>query len=481
MLRSLFIIAMLTALLSSRGQAQSEPLLTGISGVTRGKLVLTIPPDRPPHGSLRYSLAFPFQVGPQTMGIMALRMIHETHNYGYLAGTDVILLDELKPPHPDQIFAISRNEMEPVKAGATPRIRCKGPLMGGFVPLGALRADGSPHPHAGTGFGACDAHSRSFPDNRFVSGDPTHVATNECFQFAYDGKKFTSRRTRSWSQDEKEPYPIGDTGWTIQVIQLTYAIPDEDDLLIPSIAARIDGSAKAVGVVRWKRVAGDWQPVEFDPVVSSQNPHPKEPGCPWTEPSLARDADGALLFSARGDDCLKDEAPRLGYTLRVWRSTKPGQWDLLFNDPQARLNSPVSVNVAADGSAYLVSSPYDVAFIPETGKSGRGREKLVLWPLTGSRTGLERALLIRDCLADFGAPTAQTLAGTELPEKWMADHPNGVTVRLKDGQWHHLLAYRLCHSPRWTSYGTPPSPHTGSYLEEVTTRGPQIPTWNFAK
>jgi hypothetical protein len=196
------------------------------------------------------------------------------------------------------------------------------------------------------------------------------------------------------------------------------------------------------------------------------------------EPSLARDADGSLLFSARGADAFSKpgaNAPGLGYTLRVWRSARAGKWEQVLDEPKARLNSPVTINVAADGTAYLVSNPYDPAFIPETQMTGRGRERLVIWPLTEKRTGIQPRLLVRDCLTDFGEPPSR--AGDD---KWMADHPNGLTVRLKDGRWHHILCYRICHSPRYLASSTSPSPHSGSYIEEVHSKGPVHATWQFA-
>ena len=233
--------------------------------------------------------------------------------------------------------------------------------------------------------------------------------------------------------------------------------------------------------MRWARSQKIWRPVAYDPVATTEDPVPMGPNpmerCPWMEPTLARDSDRRLLFSARGADAFSKpgaKAPELGYTLRVWRSARVGEWKPILDEPKARLNSPVSINVAADGTAYLVSNPYDPTFIPETQKTGRGREKLVVWPLTGDRTGIEPPLLIRDCLAEFGKPPS----GAE-DEKWMADHPNGLTVRLKDG-WHHILSYRICHSPRYRASGMPPSPHSGSYIEEVRSRGPVEPVWQFA-
>jgi hypothetical protein len=303
---------------------------------------------------------------------------------------------------------------------------------------------------------------------------------NEVYQLAYDAGTFTARRSELRAQNSADPLRIGDTDWSILVTGISNAISDGDDLLLPAIAARLDRKAVGVGVVRWVRRQETWQPVAYDSVTTADGPVPAGPNpmeqCPWMEPTLVRDSDGSLLFSARGADAFSKpgvKAPELGYTLRLWRSVRAGDWKQILDEPRARLNSPVSINVAADGTAYFVSNPYDPAFIPETQKTGRGREKLVMWPLTQDRTGIKPLLMIRDCLAEFGSPPG---AGDE---KWMADHPNGLTVRLKDG-WHHILCYRICHSPRYRSSGASPSPHSGSYVEEVLSRGPVKPVWRFA-
>ncbi|MCX5660894.1 MAG: hypothetical protein NTW19_14410 [Planctomycetota bacterium] len=462
-----------------------SPLPSGIARVTRDRLLLSAPPDRASQGILRYALGFPFQAGPRTMGIMAMRTLEATPNYGYLDGSDVILLDDLVQPRPEQVFPATRNAIEPGPAGEPPQLQLRGPMLGGFVPLGALRPDGSPHPHAGTGFGIAQSQRFPFVDDRFQWSDPQRLDMNEAYQLAYDGKSFTTRLSHRWMQKSGEPLRIGDTDWAVLTDWLSTAIPDGDDLLLPTLGAKVDRSALSVGVIRWARRGGAWTPVDYDPVEVTPGPVPEGPNpkerCPWMEPSLARDADGSLLVAARGADTFHDAGPTgSGYVLRVWRSTSPGKWETIVNVPAARLNSPVTVNVTADGSAYLVSNPYDRAFIPETDATGRGRERVALWPLNSTRTGVQSAMIVRDCLREFGPPP--TLGRPDQPpEKWMADHANGVTVRLADGQWRHILCYRLCHYPRYRNYGTPPSPHNGCAVEEIVTTGPARPTWRFSE
>ena len=460
------------------------PHKTGIAEIIPSQRVLTVPPDRPPTGSLRYSLGFPFQAGPQTCGLMLMRMTEETPNYGFLDGSDVVLLDEFKQPKPDGIFAASRNGFEKGTDTQPPCLLMRSPLIGGFVPLGALRADGTPHPHAGTGFGLGQSHRVPFRDSLFSWVGPERLDFNEIYQLSYDGKAFTSRLSESRAQTATDPLRIGDSGWWIMVSGLSSAIPDGDDLLSAATVARDQGSPVSVGVIRWTCRQGLWNPTGYDPVAIASGPIPTGPtpteSCPWMEPSLARAKDNSLFFTARDRDSFQQEGDQgQGYQFRLWRSTPAGLWQDVWKVPKTRLNSPLSVNVTTDGTPYLASNPYDPTGIPETNQTGRCRERLVLWPLAADGTTLEPFRLIRNCLVEFGPPPSLTTFET-APEKWMADHPNGCNVRLKDGAWHHLLAYRICHSPRYRSSGVKPSPHSGCYVDEIVSQGPAQSPWRFA-
>ena len=461
------------------------PHKTGIAEIIPSQRVLTVPPDRPPTGSLRYSLGFPFQAGPHTCGLLLMRMTEETPNYGFLDGSDVILLDALKQADPPRIFAATRNAYE---LGSTPdsnHLFMRSPLIGGFVPLGALRADGTPHPHAGTGFGLAQAHRVPFRDNLFSWVSPERSDFNEIYQLAYDGTTFTARLSDCRAQTATDPLQIGDTGWWIMVSGLSSAIPDGDDLLSAATVARDNGTPVSVGVIRWTCRQGTWKPTAYDPVAISSGPAPTGPTpteqCPWMEPSLARANDNSLFFTARDRDSFQQEGDQgQGYQLRLWRSTPAGLWHDMWKVPNARLNAPLSINVTTDGTPYMVSTPYDPTGIPETNETGRRRERLVLWPLSADGTKIEPFRLVRNCLADFGPPPSRTTLET-APEKWMADHPNGMNVRLKDGSWHHVLAYRVCHSPRYRASGAKPSPHSGCHVAEIISQGPAKPMWRFAE
>ena len=61
---------------------------------------------------------------------------------------------------------------------------------------------------------------------------------------------------------------------------------------------------------------------------------------------------------------------------------------------------------------------------------------------------------------------------------WRLDHPLASTVRLADGEWHHVLVYRALEDAEMrTDAGA--TPFTGCYVEEVLSSGPRRPAWNF--
>lgn len=101
---------------------------------------------------------------------------------------------------------------------------------------------------------------------------------------------------------------------------------------------------------------------------------------------------------------------------------------------------------------------------------GNRRDKIYLWPMTPDRRNLEAPLVVRDCPKDFGPPPGGTT--------WSADHPIGLTLRLGDAQWHHVLAYRVLERGE-NGQGCAATPQTGCYLEEVFSAGPARSTRHF--
>jgi hypothetical protein len=101
---------------------------------------------------------------------------------------------------------------------------------------------------------------------------------------------------------------------------------------------------------------------------------------------------------------------------------------------------------------------------------GWARDLLCLWPLDAERRAVGMPIVARFCFLEFGAP--------RYGRVWESDHPSAMTVRLADGKWHNVIGYRILERAE-KEYGSPPSPRTGAYLEEVISAGPARPAWIF--
>jgi hypothetical protein len=430
-----------------------------ITGVTKTAADLVTPPDSTRERVLTYGLGFPFQVAPNRAGVFCNVRVGGINVTDFENGTDVILFDDLATLSAAGATAISRNERR-VEGEAGERLAVKFPLIGGFVPRGALRADGTPHPHAGTGFGLCQAISFPVNDQGHFSWSDKFVHRCEVHQLSYDGQRFQAVRSASGLEQAHPAVGV----WRITAPGLTNALPEGDDLLLAVTAT--DGDAQLTGVARWSRAAGTWQPTAFSPVTP--------PSAGWAEPSLVRDRDGALLFSARGSG-----GDRLS-EIQVWRRQGDGpQWHLVVSTPDVRVwqrrqegpewgsvlvvpkghnPGPISIGSAADGTPCIAAN-----------HPGSGRQTLSLWPLNAGRMDLEKPLTVRAARDEFGAAPN----GGE----WMLDHPSAAVLRLADGRWHGVLVYRALGSAEHG--GAPPAPQTGCYVEEIISSGPVVAPWRF--
>jgi hypothetical protein len=436
---------------------------SGIVSVTRGTADLVVPHDGE---GFRYGTGFVFQAGPKQAGLLC-NLRTEGYPVGdFEAGMDVLMFDDMVQISSAGAIPVTRTVKYADRITGQWRIVIKHGVKGGFVPLGARRADGSPHPHAGTGVGFCQALDFPMKGNGYYDKqDKTKgmVRTTEVQQLVFDGKKFEVPRFATYT--EAKPLRTRGSQWKITSPSLRMGIPDGDDLLFAVTATSNDSSAwfsdpHAAGVSRWRRDEGLWQPVMFTPIVTSRmakNPqvvYGRKMSVLPIEPTLVRDIDGSLLFTARFAYEKFDE-----HALRVWRSADGESWKLIIEQPDMKGQAPVTINRATDGTPYIVSNPL-----------GRERDKLVLWSLNRERNGFEDPITARDALLQFGPPPSRIV--------WFMDHSNASVVRLKDGRWHNLLAYRIMD--RGEHSGQPPAPQSGLYVEEVMSSGPEVPAWNFA-
>jgi predicted amidohydrolase len=450
----------LTRLEREKSSAPSLSKLTrGITGVTKGSLDLSAPRQLPSGQEGVYQLGAPFQLSA-TEAAMFVNIRRATVSANDLEmGSDLVIFDDVNAISADTAVPLIRGEEMDHPDTGQRIILGTYPFFGGFVPVGAKLADGSPHPHAGSGFAVC--HQRAFA----ADGKSNYLALEKPFErrvlqeYQYDGATFRIVRHEVVEEDQFIP------GHLFSQMSVGNAIPAGTDLLVAvsTKAPAPDGEdPEAVvgfvhglvsGVARWRRgTDGHWSVVAYRPVAGSEG---------TCEPSLVQDVDGRLLFSARGTYTMGNNQ-----ALMVWGSADDGiGWEKLIHEKGLRNSAPVSINRAADGTPYLAANPH---YFP-SGRVFQHREVLALWPLTPDRRSVMSPIVIRDS-ADFGPGP--------YSHPWWVDHPIGYTVRLADGKLHHVLAYRVLGNHE-AIYDAPPAPQTGCYVEEVHSVNEPLPIWRF--
>ncbi|MBL9215003.1 MAG: hypothetical protein JNG83_05965 [Opitutaceae bacterium] len=437
--------------------------------------MLESPPNVPAGETWRYMLNYPFQVAPTLGGVhVNMKLTPGGPGQDFENGTDIILFDQLDRLNAANAIPVSRNHTEPnPNNGNRPAIIAKYPGTLGFVPFGAKRADGTPHPHAGTGFVLISGSAWPTDASEGFVTYPDRIGLTQywgkklfrpsyLYPLSYDGSRFQVGKPQVLQDTDIIP------GYNSSMTGMTIAIADGDDLLVPQCARKPGAANGGAGVQRWRRRAGIWTPGEYEPVTPEDDA---------IEPSLIRDLDGSLLFLARG-------RRHQGPPLRVWRQARPGApWELRINVNGLLNSTPISLNRAVDGTPFVVSNFYQPQFRLPAGLHSDGgisrlepvgwrgeRSTLSLWSLNADRDGFDAQFIARDPRTEFGLPPHGTV--------WAIDHPTSSPVRLADGQWHALMGYRLLEWKENTHL-IPPSPHTGSYVDEIVSFGEPAPLWHF--
>ncbi|MCE9559998.1 MAG: glycoside hydrolase [Armatimonadetes bacterium] len=459
-----------------------------IRSITRGLSVLQTP-SRLPQGTIaRYGYGFPFQVSSTTAAIFANIHCKMARTEDFELGTDVVLFDDLRHLTADRVIPVSRNHEEYNPAAKEMGTMSKQCLVGGFVPLGAKRPDGSPHPHAGTGFGwgmalsyAVDDGDLSKPYPGNFREEKTHIYY-ELYQFAFDGEKFTVPAVEKLGVNDLLP------GQFVYNSPMRTAIADGDDLLSAGVVGApgstvqdiMRGEISKCGIFRWRKGENGWRAVEYIPVVEDMMSF---------EPTLVRDTDGSLLFTVRP----AYESPEKRSIL-VWRSKDGGKsWEKIIHAKNIRFQSPITLNTAADGTPYIVCNhllsalmDYEEGFMDGSART-TCREMLAVWALNPTRDALHSPHIASFPRYEYGPPPTYSTysvvnegdAGQmNKGRDWTSDHPTAMTLRLSDGRWHHLLCYRVLAQAE-VQGPIPPTPYSGLHVEEVFSVGEVKPEWNF--
>jgi hypothetical protein len=402
----------------------------GISSVTSGSYDLRTPPTTPAGQTWYYGSGMTFQLDATTAGMLADIRRDGTPYNDYEAGTDLIKFSSMTAVlNPAGAVPLSRPTTETTPGTGVLSSTSVYPMYGGFVPRGAAITGGAAHPHGGTGFGM--KLIGFYPANTSQSFPDPCTYRLELQQLSYNGSQFTSSVPVRMSSAGLR---VGTTSWYITAPGFSPAIPDGNDLLFPVLCSNGDN-----GIARFQHGANGWQPTSFVPITDS-----------GSEPSLIRDTDGSLLFTNRDAS-----------VYRLWKAASPtGTWNKVL-EQGTRLQTPVVLCQAADGTPYFTGNP---------SSSQPARNTLQITPVNSARNGLGSAITVLDGYAEFGAsPSGQG---------WDVDHGYGNVLRLADGQWHSILVHRvLARTEHFNaSLGTP---YTGLYMEEVFSSGAARPMWTF--
>jgi len=417
-------------------------------------------------GSAVYGLAAPMQISPTEVAVFLNLRVCGVAVVDLEAGVDLLIFDHLDQVREERAVPLLRTARTTHPTTGEEIVLVQYPIMGGFVPLGALLPDGTPHPHAGTGFGL--SQGLGYPGDHSTTRPAHNEDIHRIFelhQFRYDGTDFTVTSSELLTPEQVMP------GWTCYNRPINNAIADGTDLLMAMVMGR-DGTLHGSGFSRWRCGDDGWRPVDYVPVTDYDTSF---------EPGLVRDTDGSLLFCARGmgtEGVSKDEvaklAPELWRRIQVWRSTDNGaQWQQVISRDGLRPWSPVVINTTASGQPFIAGNLWSEQTHGPTGKEIKmawRRSQLVLWPLNEARDDVEEPITILDGEATLG-PCPSDMS-------WYLDHPIGAVLRLGDGKWHSLVFFRVGDIEEVISDAMP-VPATGTWIEEVIDGGEVQGVWKF--
>ncbi len=390
-------------------------------------------PVGPEQWPAAYGLGIFVQLGPETAGLFLNIRAGGVNVIDFEMGVDLIVFSQLSELDVKRARRIKRNEAMQHPETGDPMILVTYPGNIGFIPLGARRLDGSPHPHAGTGFSI--SRDIAFPADMSARRHQEIKAPWNCLalqQYRYDGTHFETASVHRFDASELLD------GWTEWSAGLSTAIPDCDDLLMPFFGASAAGETPPCPfLARWEMGADGWLPREVYPIEDAA-------GC--REPSLVRDSDGSLLLTARHGWPPNPENPAC---LRVWRSINGVDWTRCVDLAGVRSGGPLSIGRSATGRPFIIGNG------PNEGRHSRA--SVSLWPLNDERNGITQDTVEFD--ADERCGPAPVFA-------WNVDHSIPAVVQLADGKQHCLVAMRVCETTEVVR-DTLPTPATGCYIESI--------------
>jgi len=436
--------------------------------ITHSPVRLSLSPRSTPKSQLRYNTSVLLQLAPGRAALVVGREQVGGGTLDFAAGAEIIPFNDLEAIDPASGTVLADNETIDHPETGERILMQKFPPSGGFVPLGAKLADGSDHPHAGTGF--LILYAQGVPEDILNGKRDGYSGTwaaeagihrrFELYQLTYDGKRLSIKGRSCHGFKELLP------GFTLFNRGLTTAVPVGPDLLFSMQGGGADLDERQIaknvqsGAMRWTRDQdGNWKPVDFHPITGEINGY---------ETSIVRVGDGSLFATARQTG--RDVPEK--FSIFLWRSTDEGKtWQKELEAPRRRADSPIALGLANDGTLFLAGNLL-TGPLHSKGSLGYWRAISTLWPVSlGEPPELEMPVIHRCAPLEWG-PSA-TNSG------WGVDHLIPGRAHLRDNRWHSLISYRALD--RGENNGKlPPTPHSGHYLDEIfTEQDSAAPPWLF--
>jgi hypothetical protein len=385
--------------------------------------------------SVAYELGILFQLDREHC--LLVGSLDEQGGGDKCVGNDGFVIKSLAEVRAESAIALNRPDPSFTLRNGKQAWLSKGPATGGFVPLGAVRKDGTPHPAAGTGFlvSACINFNEAGTSIEFDCETLTEV-----LGLRWDNRELTvaSRLVQSL------------LGLSLVGHSMCGFLPDGDGFLAPFLTSR--GNV----VFRFELRNNEWtatehgEPFMAKPVTvplgyfgSGDVAEPPESEC------CVRRANGYYWASTRGNDAIG----------RLYGSRDGLDYELFLEYPAHTVPQPL--NQGLDGQLYLATNPFpgpDGAWL---------RNPLVIRPFEGDHFG--------DSVIVHDVDGIRVQTGDHIP---FVDHAMGANVHLEN-HWRHILCFRVSDLKERSVYsfqkelremlGTPRarSPKTGLYAVEI--------------
>jgi hypothetical protein len=358
------------------------------------------------------------------------------------AGADGFIFNDLPDIQADKAIRLSRPSKVQLPSGQDAfLLSYLG--FGGFVPLGAVMKDGSPHPAAGTGFTIATLLLYSEDKAKYLSDQR---ALYEITDFKWDGKNLTFR-SRYISNEE-----CG--GRQLSNVCLS-SIAFEAGFMLPLCYT---GDGICASYFEYDQSICGWRMAKIGPPFCADAVNE-------SESSIVKHGLNYYIFS-RSNDPGRLYVSGDGFKYSLFR-----QFDIGVTDPYS---APMILNQGLDGSLYI-----------GTNLKNRIRNPVVAYPLLLPEGKLLEPVILHDedGIREWGKP--------RMP---MVDHPISKNILLA-GKWKHIILYRVCDyrergwlDPDWkeameyyAGYGPhrPKYDSSGLYAIEIEYENKSLIPWHF--